>query len=668
MAETIAPDTETLFRDAFALHHQGQGAAAAVLYQRILELDPDHGKALHMLGVVAAQDGALERAAALLERAVASSPQAAGAWRDLGGALLGLGRLEEALSALDRALALRPEMAVAHFRRGSVLADLGRLEAALGSYDAALALDPDDAQAHYNRGIVLVEQRRFALALASYDRALELDPGAVDAHRNRGLALVELQRFAEAVAAFDAALVLLPDDAGLRVQRLDALLRQCRWDGLDDEIAGVAAAVAVPGAVCEPFALLAAIDDPALLRHAAASYVAAHCPTDPRLGPMPDWPAHERLRIGYFSADFRDHALAYLAAELFECHDRARIESFAFSFGPAEDTAMRRRLVAGFDHFLDLREASDLDIACRARALEIDVAIDLGGFTTGAREGIFALRAAPVQAAWLGYPGTLAAPHIDYLFADAEVIQPATRDHYGEKIVYLPHSYQANDRRRPRATTVWSRAMAGLPDAGFVFCCVNDARKILPMVFAIWMRLLRAVPGSVLWLVAEGEAAANLRRAAAAQGVEPVRLVFAPRVDYATHLSRLGLADLFLDTQPYNAHTTASDALWAGVPVLTCPGRGFQARVAASLLRAVGLPELIVADMTEYEALARDLALKPPRLAAIRASLAAARDTAPLFDTPGLARAIEDACYEITRRHRGGLAPADVSVSSRAAR
>ncbi len=656
-------DTEPLFRDAFAWHQQGRIDDARRLYQQILALEPDHPKELHLLGVVAAQEGELETAVGLLQRAVAVAPDAAGAWRDLGAALLGLGRHDAALAALDHAVALKPALAVAHFHRASVLAELNRRVEAVAAYDRVLDLTPDDPQAHYNRGIVLAELQRFEAALASYDRALALDPADGNAHRNRALVLVELKRFDAALAAFDAALALLPADPGLLVQRLDAKLRHCRWDDLDAELAAVAVAVEAPGAVCEPFALLAAIDDPALLRRAAANYVAAHCPPDPALGPLVTVARGGRLRLGYFSTDFHDHALAYLAADLFECHDRSAFELVAFSLGPESDSPMRHRLVAAFDSFLDLRDARDIDVARRARALGIDVAIDLNGFTTGAREGVFALRAAPIQVAYLGYPGTMAAPYIDYLIADRCVIPDEARPHYAEKIVYLPHSYQANDRQRPIAAGEVTRASAGLPADGFVFCCFNNNYKIMPQVFAVWMRLLGAVPGSVLWLLGDGTTAANLRCEAAARGVDPARLVFAPRLAYAEYLARYRLADLFLDTLPYNAHTTASDALWAGLPVLTCAGQSFQARVAASLLLAVGLPELVTSDLGAYEAEALDLALRPTRLAALRARLIANRSTAALFDTPGLAGALEAGYVRMCDRRQAGLPPADLVIA-----
>jgi predicted O-linked N-acetylglucosamine transferase (SPINDLY family) len=355
---------------------------------------------------------------------------------------------------------------------------------------------------------------------------------------------------------------------------------------------------------------------------------------------------HDKIRLGYYSADFHSHATAYLAAELFERHDRERFEVVAFSFGPSRpEDPMQRRLRGAFDEFLEVDRLSDAEVVRLSREREIDIAVDLKGFTQNERHRIFAYRAAPVQVNYLGYPGTLGAPYMDYLVADPILIPEMSREHYAEKIAYLPHSYQPNDRHRPIAERVFTRAELGLPEAGFVFCCFNNAYKITPETFDSWMRILQRVEGSVLWLLAGSE---NLRREAQARGVSGRRLVFAGRMDLPEHLARLRLADLFLDTLPYNAHTTASDALWAGLPVLTCLGESFAGRVAASLLNAVGLPELITHSREQYEALACD----PRRLGELRARLAENRSRAPLFDTALFTRHLEDAYLQMYRREQ----------------
>jgi predicted O-linked N-acetylglucosamine transferase (SPINDLY family) len=372
----------------------------------------------------------------------------------------------------------------------------------------------------------------------------------------------------------------------------------------------------------------------------------------------------ERIRLAYVSADLHDHATARLLAELIELHDRERFAVMGVSLGPDDGSAMRRRLIEGFDEFIDARELDDAQVVERMRAARIDIAVDLKGHTAGSRPGVFARRPAPVQVAYLGYPGTSGASFIDYLIADEVTVPPAQRNHYTEHIAYLPGSYQVNDRRRPRPSTAVSRAQAGLPAQGFVFCCFNNSYKILPGIFDHWMNILRSTEGSTLWLLEDSEVARrNLQIEAQRRGIDSRRLVFAPRVPLPEHLARHQLADLFLDTLPVNAHTTASDALWAGLPVLTSPGSGFAARVAASLLYAVGLPELVAGDLVRYEELAVELAGNPGRLRAIRELLARNVTDAALFDTDRFRLEIEAIYEAMWRRHLRGETPADLHTS-----
>ncbi len=352
-------------------------------------------------------------------------------------------------------------------------------------------------------------------------------------------------------------------------------------------------------------------------------------------------------------------------AGLWELHDRHRFEITAISLGPDDKSAMRRRVVAAFDRFVEAGGRSDREIAGLLRNHEVDIAIDLGGITTNCRPGILAHRPAPVQVSYLGYPGTTAAAHLDYVIADRTVLPPEDHAFFTEKVAYLPETYQANDAKRPIAPRVPSRRDLGLPETGLVFCCFNVSYKIAPAVFEVWMRILRKAAGSVLWLFGDNAAAVrNLRREAAARDIAPERLVFAPRVGAAEHLARHARADLFLDTLPYNGHTTASDALWAGVPVITCLGTAFPGRVAASLLRALGLPELITVSLAEYEELVLRLAADPDLLAGVTAKLARHRVTAPLFDTERFCRHIEDAYIRMWQRSRQGLPPESFAVEA----
>ncbi len=376
-------------------------------------------------------------------------------------------------------------------------------------------------------------------------------------------------------------------------------------------------------------------------------------------------PGRGKIRLGYFSADYHDHATMHLMAGLFERHDRSKFETIAFSFGPDRSDEMRIRAVRAFDEFIDVRDLSDAQVALMARTLEIDIAIDLKGFTQDNRAGIFASRAAPIQVNYLGYPGTMGADYMDYIVADDILVPTNGKRHYSEKIVFVPNSYQANDRKRFSPDAIVDRTTLQLPPTGFVFCCFNNNYKITPAIFDCWMRILKQCAGSVLWILADNaKAASNLKMEAAARGVNEERLIFAPRLPLNDHLTRLRSADLFLDTLPYNAHTTASEALWAGLPVLTCAGDAFASRVAASVLNAAGLPELVTTSLKAYETLAIALANRPEKLTSIRQKLAARRLASPLFDTKLFTKHIEAAYTAMYERHRSGIAPADIHISA----
>ena len=409
------------------------------------------------------------------------------------------------------------------------------------------------------------------------------------------------------------------------------------------------------------FALIGIDDDPARTLARARTMVARKWPgaSDYLVPAAPASP--RRLRIGYFSADFSEHAVMYLMAGLLREHDRSRFELIGYSFGKSRTDPMREHVIACCDAFHDILDLSDDEAVALARSHDLDIAVDCTGYTRNARTALFARRVAPLQVNYLGYPGTMGAPFFDYIVGDPVVIPPEWREFYSERLIRLPGSYQPNDNQRQVIAPAGGRAAHGLPEDGFVFCCFNAAKKITPAEFGIWMRLLEQVPGSVLWLFAANRwIDSRLRAEAAKRGVDPARLVFAPFLPHHQHLGRQQLADLFLDTFVYNAHTTASDALWAGLPLVTMAGKTFQARVAASLLTAAGLPELITDTPEAYAALALELARSPARLAELRARLAANRLTCPLFDTAGYTRALEGAYEAIAARHRAGLPPADL--------
>ena len=685
------------FQKALAFHRQGQLALAQAAYEGILEIQPEHFDALHLLGVLAAQTRNPQKAVELIGRAIEIDPNIAATHNNRGSALKELERYEEALASYDRAIAIKADYAEAYFNRGVVLNELKQFAAALASYAQAIAVKPDFADAYFNRGIVLRELRQFDAALASYDQAIAIKADYVEAYLNRGNVLSELRQFPAALASYDRAISIRPDYPVAHVSRgnifldlkqyetaiasydravalkpdfkfLQGLRRHtrmqiCDWGDFDAEVERLHAGIERNELISQPFPLLALSESGALHRKAAEIYVREECPPNRALPAIAARRRHDRIRIGYFSADFRDHPVATLAAELFETHDRSKFETTAFSFGPDTQDEMRRRMERAFDRFIDVRDRSHADTAALARSLEIDIAVDLMAFTEKCRPQIFALRAAPVQINFLGYPGTMGAPYMDYLIADRTLIPEGSQSHYSEKIVYLPHSYQVNDAKRRIADTIFTREDLGLPRTGFVFCCFNNSYKITPGTFDSWMRILRRVEGSVLWLLEDNASVAkNLRREAVRRHVRAERLVFAKRVSMPEHMARQRAGDLFIDTLPYNAHTTASEALWVGLPVMTCLGETFAGRVAASLLNAIGLPELITSSREQFEELAVELATDAKRLAGIKQKLADNRHATPLFDARLFTKHLEAAYTIIDGRRHAGLPAEHIRV------
>jgi predicted O-linked N-acetylglucosamine transferase (SPINDLY family) len=693
----------TLLAQGLADHRAGRLAEAAAAYRSVLAQAPDQFDALHLLGVIEQQCGRPQQALAWFERALAVDASTAPVHANRGAVLRELQRLDEALAALDRALALDPRHAKALANRAAVRLDRADAAGALDDAQAALAIAPTDVAALYNLasalkqlgrrdearaafgvvrqclsdfaplhvhlGELLREAGRPLEALGQFERATTLDPRDAAAWTNRGHVLADQGRHDEARASYQAALALEPEAPGLLGHWLHARLQACDWDGLAADFARLAALIDAGRPVCEPFvALLTPLS--ALQQRRCAELHVQHVQHGE---PAPAWPAahaeprrdDDRLRIGYFSADFREHATAQLLVGVLEAHDRRAVEVSAFAFGPPVEDAKRARIRDGVEHFVEVHALSDEAIVAFARERGLHVAVDLGGMTRGARPGVFARRAAPVQVAWLGFAGTSGAPFIDYAIADRVVLPAECAGEFSEAIAWMPACYQPNDDRRPIASPRPTRAACGLPDDAFVFCCFNQAAKITPAVFAIWMEVLRARPRSVLWLLQPGPPAmARLQHAAFAAGVAPERLVFAPRCAPAEHLARHAAADLFLDTWPYNAHTTASDALWAGLPVLTRVGETFAGRVAASLLHAAGLPELVAPTAATYRAAALSLSHDRAALDALRDHLAARRTDCALFDTTRSTRAVESAFRAMWQRHAAGLAPASFVVDA----
>ena len=567
------------------------------------------------------------------------------------------------LGAADQSIQLKPNYAEAWGNRGNALQDLKRYEEALASHERALELKPNYAEGWSNKGAVLNELKRFDEAIAHYDKALSLKPDYLEAWSNKAATLNQIKRYDEAITHYDRALSLKSDIDWISGDLLHTKMKICSWSGLTESLEDISKKVVANEKVIKPFPLLALNDDSLFHKKSSEIYIQSIYPFNPVLGPILKRPESPKIRVGYFSADFHNHATGYLMAELFELHDKSQFELVGFSFGPIANDEMRQRLEKSFDQFIEVGNKSDMEITQLGRNLNIDIAVDLKGITQESRTGIFAHRAAPIQVNYLGYPGTMGTDYIDYIIADKTLISPEVQSCYSEKIIYLPNSYQVNDRKRLISDRQFTRQELGLPESSFVFCCFNNNYKILPATFEGWMQILKVVEGSVLWLFNDNSwAVENLKKEAEKQGIAPDRLVFAELLPLPEHLARHRQADLFLDTFPYNAHTTTSDALWAGLPVLTLMGRSFASRVAASLLNAVGLPELITSTQEEYEALAIELARNPKKLADIKLKLARNRLTTPLFDTPLFTKNLEVAYIKMMKRYQANLQPDHILV------
>jgi protein O-GlcNAc transferase len=649
-----------------ALQGLGRNTDALAAFAHALALKPDFTEARNNRGVALLALKRHREALACFERVAAEKPGIAIVHNNRAMALLGLEEFDSALAAADLALEIDPGNAEAHYHRGAALILLGRGEDALAAFDKALSIDSDYADAHIHRGIVLNLLNRHEEAVASYSKALALRPGDIDILYNRGTAFWALRRFEEAILDCEQVLKSDPEFKYARGNLLHSRLQCCDWRGIEEEKAIIASRLKEGLRVLRPLQNVVISDSGDALLQSSRIWVSHECPASAK----PLWRGeryhHDRIRIAYVSADFRFHPVATLSAGVFEHHDRSRFETIAISLAADDGMGVRERMQSAFERFVDARNQSDADIAKLLHDMEIDIAVDMMGFTENASTAIFAKRPAGLQVNYLGYPGTMGASYMDYILADRIIIPESARADYDEKIVYLPDTYLPNDNTRRIAERTPSRAEAGLPDAGFVFGTFNNLYKITPEMFALWMRLLAKVEGSVLWLSRGNPAAIrNLKREAEARGISGERIIFAPFVSAPDeHLARLRHADLILDTLPYNAHATTCDALWAGIPVVTLTGASFAGRVGTSLLSALGLPELFTDTPAAYESLALQLAQDPPLLARIKEKLARHRQTHALFDTPRYTRNLEAAFSTMWRRHQDGQPPESFAVDA----
>ena len=645
---SAASDISILFKQGLAHQHLGQLEQALGWLEQAAQVQADHAILQNNLGNILLALGRLEQAVAAFDRAVALKPDYAAAFHRRGVAREGLGRLEEALNDHARALALLPTLEPAAQAHAALQAQLGlgRTEAVAPAASSLMRKDvgasAEDNQKAAAQLLQSVQQLQAGRALPGAAASAQDAASAAQAHLLQAQALEDLQCFGQAAGEFEKALALLPDEEDLPGMVLQDLRQAAAWARLPEWQARIEAAMQQGRAAVSPLTWQAQSGDAASNRLcsslAARRYLPAPVPLPAKKALSPG-----RIRIAYLSADYVQHAVMRVLAEVFELHDRSRFEIYAYAYGERQSGGMNERLRHAFEHYVDASAMSDEQAARHIHAQGIDIAVDLMGYTRGERLGILARRPAPIAVNYIGYPGTLCLPFIDYIVGDATLMPPELAPHYSEAIVRLPHCYLPTDRQRPIALPPPRQAL-GLPPDAFVFCAFSGNYKISPDIFAIWLRLLAAVPGSVLWLVKGSEdASANLRAQAQQAGIDPARLVFAERTRFDQYLARYTLADLFLDTLPYNALATASDALWAGLPVLTCTGQTYVGRGATSIVRAAGLPELATSTLAEYEALALRLATRPAELAALRLRLQQNRAACPLHDTPAYTRHLEAA-------------------------
>jgi protein O-GlcNAc transferase len=619
-----APVDRSVLIRAIDLQNRGEIGQAERLFQDYLQHHPDDPVALYSLAVV------------LLQRVDNS----------------------EAIALLDAAVQRVQNFAPLWFAHATAIQRQGRREEALQSFQRAIDLQPDYSSALNNSGVLLREMHRHAEALARFQRVLEFKPDDQMALSNSATLLTEFKQSQQAIATLERLMALNPEYEYAAGMLSYERLHICDWRDFDALSETIIKGVRAGKRSCKSLPLMAISDSAEDQQRCARIFSAQRY----RPSPAPLWSGqryrHDKIRLAYVSPDLREHPVGHLMAGVFEQHDHSRFELIAISLGPDDGSSLRGRMVRCFDHFIDARDMTSAQIARCMRDLEVDVAVDLAGYTADSRSEVFAMRPAPVQVNYLGYPGTLGNGYMDYIVADRHVIPADQQAFYDEKVIYLPDAYLPPASGLAIADRTPTRSECGLPERGTVFCSFNHDYKIQPHMFAVWMRLLHRVPGSVLWLMSRNPISqANLRAHAVANGIDPDRLVFAQRVPRVEdHLARYRLADLFLDTHPYNAHSTAADALLAGLPVITCSGKAFPSRVAGSLLHAVGLPELMTDSLAAYEALAVDLALDEGRRSALRARLAERPAGHPFFDTRSFCRQLETAFIAMWRQAQLGEA------------
>lgn len=685
--------------EAIRLHKQGKLKEAKLIFEKIVKACPDDFEAVHSLGTIEAQLHNLDRACELLQKATRLNPLHSSTFFNLGLAQKDLNRFDDSIVSIKRAIQIEPDnlnyyfdcgcvqielklfedallnfekliehkkvSAKVYFYQAYCLSKLNQTEEAILSLDQSIQLDSTNPIAYFNKGNELMKLHKPLEASGCFGMALAINPSYAEAYHNSGAALSELKQMRAASASYLKALELNPNLDFLFGTCLNQKLLMCDWDFLQEGVEYCKSCIDNDQKVSLPFAAISFTGSDESLQKITKIFAQSMFPKTNFLTSIN--PAHKntKIRLAYYSSDFYNHATVHLIAKLFRDHDRNIFEIYGFSLSPCPHDQAYFQVSKSFDKFFDVSTKSDLDIVRMSRDLQVDIAIDLKGYTKNNRTAIFAEGCAPLQVNYLGYPGTMGAKYIDYIIADRVVIPESAKVFFDEKVVYLPNSYQVNDSTRVIASDLSSRTDHNLPEGAFVFCCFNNNYKITPEIFDVWMRIVGYVEGSVLWLLEDNSVASeNLYKEAGKRGIDKSRIIFAKRVTSDLHLSRHRFADLFIDTSPCNAHTTASDALWAGLPVLTLKGNSFAGRVAASLLTALDVTELIAEDIQDYEQLAIEIALNPEKLKFIKSKIALNKKTAPLFNTELYTRHIESAYLKMYQLHIDGKRPEHISVEN----
>lgn len=676
--------SQLLYQQGLAFHRQGMLDKAQNAYQQTVQINPYHAPAWHTLGVMASQSGNPEKGFSLILKALAIAPsdpvfltnastalltlqrfdeamELSGqaieanpshfpAHRNLAAALIGLKRYTEAIISLDHALALKPETQELYISRSNALCALKNFTEAIATADKLLVINPSSFEAHYAKANAYKLARAYKDAIASYRKALSLQPGHVLAWFNLGDAYQFDKNYVQAVESYSKALNLNKDISFGWGTLLHAKMLYCDWHDFDHLLSKVMALNDAGRQTSIPFGYQALCDDEASLKICAETATQALSPPSKTPYEHPSWAPHQKIRVGYLCGEFREQATSILMTEVWELHDKSKFEIIAFDNGWNDHSPRRKRIQQAFDHLYDISALSDPDAAQLIFDCQIDVLINLNGYFGLGRNQVFAYKPSPVQVNFLGFPATLGAPYMDYLIADEQVIPRSSQIHYTEKIAYVAGCYQPNDAQRQISHRQFTRSELCLPEHGFVYCCFNNSYKITPHTFDVWMRILKQVPDSVLWLLSDTpEATANLQNEARLRGIDPDRLVFADRMPNEDHLARHAMADLFLDTWPYNAHTTASDALWAGLPLLTLQGRSFPGRVAGSLLKAVQCEDMVCDSIAAYESKAISLATKTHLLLQAKEALSRGKLQGTLYNTPFFTREFEKVLMQMVQ-------------------